>query len=294
MPKIARAMAIVWLGAAPLCLAGEAFWPEPPVPDSSGPGSAAQPRESAGFRSQWQSPSVSRAAPNRGVEPALFESPAPEVSPPGLGEERRPIGNEPGTPKVVPVATPSVAPSGLATGQTPRPDARQFHLPLGSRSARQERTDTPAKRHDGVTSAVTIVSSLAIVLGLFCLVIWVMRRAQPRGSLLLPTEVVEVLGRTPLAGRQQMHLVRCGSKLLLVAATPDSAETLTEIDDPDEATRLAGLCRQVHPHSASTTFRQVFDQLSGGGPMLGFFARRRAKDAFASSAELAWKEDQDG
>lgn len=286
MPKIAHAMAIVWLGAAPLCLAGEAFWPEAPLPQLPGRPPAAEGRESVGS----QSPSPPGAAPSRGVAPALFESPVPDAPPVGSGGGPRSIGSDSTPSKNGAQATASAGPPAMA----PRPDAREFHLPLGPRSPRQEPTSPPAKRRDGLTSAVTIVSSLAIVLGLFCLLIWVMRRAQPRASLLLPTEVVEVLGRTPLAGRQQMHLVRCGSKLLLVAVTPDAAETLTEIDDPDEATRLAGLCRQAHPHSASATFRQAFDQWSRGGPVLGLFARRRAKDAFDPAAEMAWKEDLDG
>ena len=54
-------------------------------------------------------------------------------------------------------------------------------------------------------------------------------------------------GRAPLAGRQHVHLLRCGSKLLLVSVTPGGAETLTEVTDPAEVDRLAGLCRQAHP-----------------------------------------------
>jgi flagellar biogenesis protein FliO len=82
----------------------------------------------------------------------------------------------------------------------------------------------------------------------------------PKGSRLLPSDVVEVLGRAPLAGRQQMHLVRCGNKLLLVSVTSGGAETLTEITEPEEVDRLAGLCRAAHPQSATATFRHVLQQ----------------------------------
>ena len=57
-----------------------------------------------------------------------------------------------------------------------------------------------------------------------------------------------------------MHLLRCGNKLLLVSVTPVGAETLTEVTDPIEVDRLAGLCRQAHPQSATATFRQVLNQ----------------------------------
>ena len=39
-------------------------------------------------------------------------------------------------------------------------------------------------------------------------------------------DVVQVLGRAPLSGKQQMHLVRFGGKLLLLSVTPSGAETL--------------------------------------------------------------------
>ena len=69
-----------------------------------------------------------------------------------------------------------------------------------------------------------------------------------------------MLGRASLATRQQVHLVRCGSKLLLVSVTPTGVETLTEITDPEEVDQLAGLCRGAQPGSATAVFRHVFQQ----------------------------------
>jgi len=97
---------------------------------------------------------------------------------------------------------------------------------------------------------------------LFLVVAWVMRRATPGLGMLLPKEVVEVLGRTPLAGRHQLHLLRCGQKLLLVSASPAGVETLTEITEPLEVDRLSGLCRQARPDSTTAMFRQVFQQFA--------------------------------
>ena len=117
-------------------------------------------------------------------------------------------------------------------------------------------------RFGGIASLVTAGGSLALVLGLFMIMAWIMRRTVPGAVQALPGEVVEVLGRAPLAGRQQVHLVRCGSKLLLVSVTPEGAETLTEITDAEEVDRLAGLCRETHPGSATSAFRHVFGQLA--------------------------------
>jgi flagellar protein FliO/FliZ len=121
----------------------------------------------------------------------------------------------------------------------------------------------PGKRPDGLSSATTVAGSLALVLGVFFLVVWALRRASPSSSVVLPAEVFEVLGRAPLANRQQAHLLRCGNKLLLVSVGATDAKTLTEITDPDEVDRLADLCRQARSGGAAAAFRHAFGQKEG-------------------------------
>ena len=125
------------------------------------------------------------------------------------------------------------------------------------------RADTPSgengKRSGGVQSLLTMGGSLVIVLGVFFLLAWLLRRASPGGSATLPVEAFEVLGRAALANRQQAHLLRCGNKLLLVSLSPGGgASTLTEIADPAEVERLATLCRQSQATGHAATLRQVF------------------------------------
>jgi flagellar biogenesis protein FliO len=135
----------------------------------------------------------------------------------------------------------------------------------------------PAPRHESVTdrsssgsravgAVVSVVVSLAVVLGLFFAIAWLMRRGMPNSARRLPGEVVEVLGRTPLAGRQQMHLLRFGNKLLLVCASATGVDTIGEITDPLEIDRLAGLCAAQEATSASATFKQIFGQLAREKP----------------------------
>ena len=50
----------------------------------------------------------------------------------------------------------------------------------------------------------------------------------------------------PIGGKQNVHLVRCGNKIVLVNVSATSVETLTEITDPAEVDRLLEICR----HSA--------------------------------------------
>lgn len=119
-----------------------------------------------------------------------------------------------------------------------------------------------SSQFNGWTSLLTTASSLAVVLGLFFVTAWIMRRASPRGSRGLPAEALEILGRAPLGGRQQMVLLRCGRRLLLVSVAPDSSETLTEITDPAEVDYLAGLCTQGLSNSSTAAFRQVFERFT--------------------------------
>jgi flagellar biogenesis protein FliO len=91
---------------------------------------------------------------------------------------------------------------------------------------------------------------------------WGVRRTMPGQVPLLPKEVVDVLGRAALASRQQVYLLRCGCKLLLVSVTPAGVETLTEVVDPLEVDRLLGLCVQSRPGSTTAAFRQLFQEFA--------------------------------
>lgn len=121
----------------------------------------------------------------------------------------------------------------------------------------------PAKPQTPTRALTTVFGSLAVVIGLFILVVWFTRRALPKASTTLPKEVVDVLGRAPLGNRQQMQLVRVGNKLLLLSVTSNGATPLTEVTDPEEVDRLAGVCQRGQSGSVSETFRQVLGQLGG-------------------------------
>jgi len=122
-------------------------------------------------------------------------------------------------------------------------------------------SSTRGKLPGPLTSLITIGSSLAIVLGLFFALAWLMRRSMPKAASRLPAEIVQLLGRTNL-GRQPVQLVRCGNKLILLATSPSGITPLTEITDPLEVDRLAGLCQQTQPSSATKAFGQIFQQAS--------------------------------
>lgn len=135
-------------------------------------------------------------------------------------------------------------------------------------------------------SMYTILSALTIVIGVFLLFTWVLRRGNRamagRGQ--LPADVVSVLGRVPLAARQFGELLRVGNKLVLVSLTPTGAETLTEVTDPAEVDRLVGLCQQNAPFSTTKAFEQVFQQMSTESAHPGFLGNETMFTSLASPA----------
>ncbi len=108
--------------------------------------------------------------------------------------------------------------------------------------------DRSARRRGLGGSVVTVVGALSVVLGLFLSLVWVSRRVH-RNSSLLPQAVIHPLGRFPLSPRQQAHVVRFGSKILVLAVSASGTTKLAELDDPEEVDQLTSLCLsgQVSP-----------------------------------------------
>jgi flagellar biogenesis protein FliO len=145
----------------------------------------------------------------------------------------------------------------LEAETTPSPAAQ---LRLQPPSRREGNAESRFRAPTAGSAATTVITSLAVVLGLFLLSALVLRKTTGRHHATLPGEVVQTLGRAPLNGRQEMHLVRVGNKLLLLSVTATGAETLTEITEPEEIDRLAGICRQSHPDSITASFREILWQ----------------------------------
>ena len=174
--------------------------------------------------------------------------------------------------------------TAASEGRGARGEGRGSPLPLarpGSGASNSLREGPAAPTSGG--SIVTVVSSLAIVLGLLFGVTWLMRRAGPAGSQPLPSDVVQVLGRAMLSPRQQMQLVRIGDKLVLIANTPAGVQTLTEITDRAEVQRLAAACEAARGGSSTGTFRQVLTQLGSQPAVGGFFGREEAATALSNA-----------
>jgi flagellar biogenesis protein FliO len=162
-----------------------------------------------------------------------------------------------------PTAPPSARPSDRDVKPLSAPDRRENPIPLRPPSkSLPNGAATLAPSASGPRMLISVVGSLGAVLGLFFVLAWAMRRGASGSPALLPKEALEVLGRAPLAGRQQVYLVRLGNKLLLVSVSQAGVETLSEVTEPDEVQRLAGLCLQRQTNSAVLMFRQALDRFA--------------------------------
>jgi flagellar biogenesis protein FliO len=164
---------------------------------------------------------------------------------------------------------PQAAPN---TASTP---SRQLPPPTDAASdgSQQGALSGGSANRQGLPRLTTALAGLAFVLGAFFLFAWILKRNLPKSAAPLPKEVVEVLGRVPLAARNIAHLVRVGNKLVLVSISSAGIETLTEIADPVEVDRLSGICEQARPTSSSEAFRGVLQS----------FTRESAPDRRAAS-----------
>ncbi len=126
-----------------------------------------------------------------------------------------------------------------------------------------EKNSQPESRGGTLQMLVSVGSSLLLVIGLFLGLAWCYRKTMNNSMGGVPKSVVSVLGRTQLAPRQQLMLVRFGSKLVLVSVIQGEARTISEITDPLEVDQLAGLCESYQPHSVTQSFRQILNQTGG-------------------------------
>ena len=145
------------------------------------------------------------------------------------------------------LSTPGVR---LLTAQQPteqaglsRPVTEQASRPILPPEKEAAGSSDPAPLGDSTRQAVIrVAASMTIVLAIFFLVIWFLRRSLPRQVKALPEEAFEVLGTATLSSRHTLQLVKIGSRLLLISLAAGGATSLVEISDEVEVERLLALC----------------------------------------------------
>lgn len=74
------------------------------------------------------------------------------------------------------------------------------------------------------------VAALGAVLGLMAAAVWAARRWMPQVARPGVRQSIEILGQRMLGGRRSLMLVRVNGRTLLLGATPQSIQTLSEFD----------------------------------------------------------------
>lgn len=102
----------------------------------------------------------------------------------------------------------------------------------------------PAAQFAVPGAAITVASSLAVVLGMFAGLIWLTRRwggTRSSGGE-LSSEIVRCLGTKTIDARTQLNLIQCGRRVIVVARTAGGIQPLAEIADPQEVAELVSDC----------------------------------------------------
>jgi len=153
----------------------------------------------------------------------------------------------------------AVASSPGARGRADSPEDRRPARTI----TRRANSSSTAERRSGskATSTTTFwktTGSLALIVVLILAAGRILKKRDGAFGHALPTEAVELLGRRSIDGRQVIHLVRLGSRILVLGSSSEGLRSLAEITDPVEIDYLAGLCRSGNVSSGITaTFRSL-------------------------------------
>ncbi len=102
----------------------------------------------------------------------------------------------------------------------------------------------------GRNRVATTISSLGVAAGLMLGFIWLSRRVRPQGSLTVPDDLVEVIGKVALDSKHRAHLVRFGDRLLLLSLQGTGVSKLGEIPFA-ELSRASGSGQLTSPGKRS-------------------------------------------
>jgi flagellar biogenesis protein FliO len=114
--------------------------------------------------------------------------------------------------------------------------------PVGTSATGPEKSTLAPSNAIGRHSMRTVASSLAVVLGVFLLLLALFRKQHQRTQ---GSSLMETLGQIQVAPKVKLHLVRFGSRLLVLHITPNSVQRVAEISDPNEVQQL--LTDHNHP-----------------------------------------------
>lgn len=136
-----------------------------------------------------------------------------------------------------------------------------FPLKLTRTANRSNQTSTRSERSTGRQSNWgATAGGLVVVITLIIGCGYLLKRSRVLVGGTLSDEILQVLGRKALDGRTTLHLVRCGSKILLLSSSAQhGVRSLTELTDPVET---AALLADLIPDSMRSTRSGVVSEPS--------------------------------
>ncbi|MFG0268082.1 MAG: flagellar biosynthetic protein FliO [Rhodopirellula sp. JB055] len=151
-------------------------------------------------------------------------------------------------------------------------DSSAYQLPSERQGSGIELSpDGESSRSKNIAPLVTVGSSLAIVLALFCGLVWVSRRfgGGSAASKPLSASTLSPLGHMMLDPRTKLVLVKCGRRVLVLSQTASGVTPISEVTDPDEVRELIASCSS----EARAVFEQTMRQIESEPVASGFVER---------------------
>jgi len=156
------------------------------------------------------------------------------------------------------------ADSAAAPVRAPRQE-----IPRSARSRNEQLAAFGGERNEPIAAPTTpwyrtpyaaLGGVLALIFGLTLLVRRYFPAARP-----VAADVLRVIGRVPIGGKQSAVLLHVGRRLVLVGMGPDAMRTLAEITDPEEVSQLLGKTnsKRIAGHSFDRMLAEELNEYAG-------------------------------
>lgn len=222
-----------------------------------------------------QDPSVRAPQPGQYVPVTeTYDLPIPITLSEGPGEVEAPSAMQTAPSPAVtgaPQAEPEIEKVGLAmevaNAEYAAPSmVESDSIPLPPRPAKGDALpgSNSFRRSSAFGNPLRTISSLGIVLGLFFLFLRFVRRYRIQESDADP--LFDTLGRVSILGKPA-HIVRFGSKLLVLAKTSSGLEKLTELSNPAEVEQIVQLCHEGSQRRLSQGLQSMLQRSSDMRPI---------------------------
>ena len=98
--------------------------------------------------------------------------------------------------------------------------------------------------------------ALAVVLGAFILLTQLMRKRNPAATV---NALMEPLGCVQIAPKIRLHLVRLGTRILVLHISGQNVQRVTELVDPNEVEPLLATRRQLQPNALPISIHEFVE-----------------------------------